>query len=98
MEYSIGDRVVIVDMAERRKHPDGWNSRGYMDKYCGMTMTVKDYGGDHYIMEEDQNDERRKHGWCWYPEMIAGLAEEDDLLDTVEDTQLNAFLMGFKQG
>lgn len=50
-----------------------------MDKYLGKTMTIIKSGinnsGVYYYMEEDRNDFLGH--WCWYEDMISGLAESD---------------------
>lgn len=61
-----------------------WNP--YMDKYLGKTMTIIKSGingyGVYYCMEEDRDDFLGH--WCWYEDMIAGLAEPEREPYTVE--------------
>ena len=61
-----------------------WNP--YMDKYLGKTMTIIKSGinnsGVYYCMEEDRNDFLGH--WCWYENMISGLAEPGREPCTVE--------------
>lgn len=79
-KYKIGDKVRIVSKRPQRN----WNP--LMDKWLGKTMTIIKSGinneGVYYCMEEDRNDFLGH--WCWYEDMIAGLAEPDRELCTVE--------------
>lgn len=80
MAYKVGDKVWIVS---KRPQKD-WNP--YMDKYLGKTMTIIKSGinnsGVYYCMEEDRNDFLGH--WCWYEDMISGLAEPERELCSVE--------------
>ena len=80
MKYKIGDKVRIVSKRPQKN----WNP--YMDKYLGKTMTIIKSGinnsGVYYCMEEDRNDFLGH--WCWYEDMIAGLAEPEREPCTVE--------------
>lgn len=71
MAYKVGDKVRIVSKRPQRC----WNP--YMDKHLGKTMTIIKSGinaeGVYYCMEEDRDDFLGH--WCWYEDMIAGLAE-----------------------
>lgn len=71
MAYKVGDKVRIVSKRPQKN----WNP--YMDKYLGKTMTIIKSGinnsGVYYCMEEDRNDFLGH--WCWYENMISGLAE-----------------------
>lgn len=79
-KYKVGDKVRIVSKRPQRC----WNP--YMDKYLGKTMTIIKSGinneGVYYCMEEDRNDFLGH--WCWYEDMIAGLAEPEREPCTVE--------------
>lgn len=70
-KYKIGDKVRIVSKRPQRC----WNP--YMDKHLGKTMTIIKSGinaeGVYYCMDEDRDDFLGH--WCWYEDMIAGLAE-----------------------
>lgn len=70
-KYKVGDKVRIVSKRPQRC----WNP--YMDKHLGKTMTIIKSGinaeGVYYCMEEDRDDFLGH--WCWYEDMIAGLAE-----------------------
>lgn len=70
-KYKCGDKVRIVS----KRTQQCWNP--YMDKYLGKTMTIIKSGinneGVYYCMEEDLDDFLGH--WCWYEDMIAGLAE-----------------------
>ena len=79
-KYKVGDKVRIVSKRPQRC----WNP--YMDKHLGKTMTIIKSGinaeGVCYCMEEDRDDFLGH--WCWYEDMIAGLAEPERELCTVE--------------
>ena len=79
-KYKCGDKVRIVS----KRTQQCWNP--YMDKYLGKTMTIIKSGinneGVYYCMEEDRNDFLGH--WCWYEDMIAGLAEPEREPCTVE--------------
>ena len=79
-KYKVGDKVRIVSKRPQRC----WNP--YMDKHLGKTMTIIKSGinaeGGYYCMEEDRDDFLGH--WCWYEDMIAGLAEPERELCTVE--------------
>lgn len=79
-KYKCGDKVRIVSERPQRC----WNP--YMDKHLGKTMTIIKSGinaeGVYYCMEEDRDDFLGH--WCWYEDMIAGLAEPERELCTVE--------------
>lgn len=72
-KYKVGDKVWIVSKRPQKN----WSP--YMDKYLGKTMTIIKSGinnsGVYYCMEEDRNDFLGH--WCWYEDMISGLAESD---------------------
>lgn len=72
-KYKVGDKVWIVSKRPQKN----WNP--YMDKYLGKTMTIIKSGinnsGVYYCMEEDRNDFLGH--WCWYEDMISGLAEPE---------------------
>lgn len=80
MAYKVGDKVRIVSKRPQKN----WNP--YMDKYLGKTMTIIKSGinnsGVYYCMEEDRNDFLGH--WCWYENMISGLAEPEREPCTVE--------------
>ena len=73
MAYKVGDKVRIASKRPQRN----WNP--YMDKYLGKTMTIIKSGinseGVYYYMGEDRYDYLGH--WCWYEDMISGLAESD---------------------
>lgn len=79
-KYKVGDKVRIVSKRPQRC----WNP--YMEKHLGKTMTIIKSGinaeGVYYCMEEDRDDFLGH--WCWYEDMIAGLAEPERELCTVE--------------
>lgn len=79
-KYKVGDKVRIVSKRPQKN----WNP--YMDKYLGKTMTIIKSGinnsGVYYCMEEDRNDFLGH--WCWYENMISGLAEPGREPCTVE--------------
>lgn len=79
-KYKVGDKVRIV----RKRPREHWNPE--MGKYLGKTMTIIESGIIHgevyYNMEEDGDDPFRY--WYWYENMIAGLAEPERELCTVE--------------
>lgn len=79
-KYKVGDKVRIVSKRPQKN----WNP--YMDKHLGKTMTIMKSGingyGVFYYMEEDRNDFLGH--WCWYEDMIAGLAEPEREPYTVE--------------
>jgi hypothetical protein len=79
-KYKVGDKVRIVSKRPQRC----WNP--YMDKHLGKTMTIIKSGinaeGVCYCMEEDRDDFLGH--WCWYEDMIAGLAEPGREPCTVE--------------
>ena len=70
-KYKVGDKVRIVS----KRPQQCWNP--HMDKHLGKTMTIIKSGinseGVYYCMEEDRDDFLGH--WCWYEDMIAGLAE-----------------------
>jgi hypothetical protein len=70
-KYKVGDKVRIVSKRPQRC----WTP--YMDKHLGKTMTIIKSGinaeGVYYCMDEDRDDFLGH--WCWYEDMIAGLAE-----------------------
>ena len=74
-KYKVGDRVRIVSTPRLAR----WN--GVMNKWLGETMTitsvsVNSKGEICYRMAEDRGD-FYGCGWCWYEDMISGLAESD---------------------
>ena len=76
-KYKVGDKVRIVS----ERTAENWNSK--MDKWLGRVMTIRSFESDylpgkHFIckMEEDQKSEN-PFGWCWWDDMIAGLANPD---------------------
>ena len=81
-KYKCGDRVRIVSTPRLAR----WN--GAMNKWLGETMTitsvsVNSKGEIFYRMAEDRGD-FYGCGWCWYEDMISGLAESDREPCTVE--------------
>ena len=80
-KYKAMDRVRIVS---KRPQKD-WNPD--MDKYLGKTMTViasgrNSRGDTYYRAVEDRTS--KGIWWYWYEDMIAGLAEPERELCTVE--------------
>lgn len=74
-KYKVGDKVRIVSTPRLAR----WNS--VMNKWQGETMTitsvnVNSNGEIFYRMAEDRGD-FYGCGWCWYADMISGLAESD---------------------
>ena len=74
-KYKVGDKVRIVSTPRLAR----WNS--VMNKWLGETMTitsvnVNSNGEIFYRMAEDRGD-FYGCGWCWYADMISGLAESD---------------------
>ena len=74
-KYKVGDKVRIVSTPRLAR----WN--GVMNKWLGETMTitsvnVNSKGEIFYRMAEDRGD-FYSCGWCWYEDMISGLAESD---------------------
>ena len=74
-KYKCGDKVRIVSTPRLAR----WN--GIMNKWLGETMTitsvnVNSKGEIFYRMAEDRGD-FYGCGWCWYEDMISGLAESD---------------------
>ena len=72
-KYKCGDKVRIVSA------PTGAYWIGAMNKWLGETMTitfvsVNSKGEIFYRMAEDRGD-FYGCGWCWYEDMISGLAE-----------------------
>lgn len=75
MKYKVWDKVRIVSTPRLAR----WN--GVMNKWLGETMTitsvnVNSKGEIFYRMAEDRGD-FYGCGWCWYEDMISGLAESD---------------------
>lgn len=64
MKYKVGDRVRIVS----KKDNSYWNPSGMMDKWLGKTVTIRVVRSGYYRLAEDGGE------WCWYEDMIAGLA------------------------
>lgn len=74
-KYKVGDKVRIVSTPRLAR----WN--GVMNNWLGETMTitsvnVNSKGEIFYRMAEDRGD-FFGCGWCWYEDMISGLAESD---------------------
>ena len=74
-KYKVGDKVRIVSTPRLAR----WNS--VMNKWLRETMTitsvnVNSNGEIFYRMAEDRGD-FYGCGWCWYADMISGLAESD---------------------
>lgn len=75
-KYKVGDKVRIVS----KRPVEHWNPK--MDKWLGRVMTIRSDESDYltrehfgYRMEEDQSE--WFSGWCWWDDMIAGLANPD---------------------
>lgn len=74
-KYKVGNKVRIVSTPRLAR----WNR--VMNKWLGETMTitsvnVNSNGEIFYRMAEDRGD-FYGCGWCWYADMISGLAESD---------------------
>lgn len=72
-KYKVGDKVRIVSTPRLAR----WN--GAMNKWLGETMTITSVNvnsrGEIFCrMAEDRGD-FYGCGWCWYEDMISGLAE-----------------------
>lgn len=67
--YQVGDKVLIKS---EKRIDMFFNPDGYMDKYLGKTMTIKNIH-DHncYKMVEDQ-EEHNGRGWVWNDSCISG--------------------------
>ena len=84
-QYQVGDRVRIVS-----EWNDGCyqNPEGLMNRWLGKTMTIKNWDGGAYQMEEDVGERGEGYGWSWFPAAIAGLADaaenNEELLDEIE--------------
>lgn len=76
-KYKVGDKVRIVS----KRPQQCWNPD--MDKWLGKVMTIRGLFSREYVMEEDYG-EYTGYGWCWYEDMIAGLAEPEREPYTVE--------------
>lgn len=76
-KYKVGDKVRIVS----KRPQQCWNPD--MDKWLGKVMTIRGLFSRGYVMEEDYG-EYTGYGWCWYEDMIAGLAEPEREPYTVE--------------
>lgn len=76
-KYKVGDKVRIVS----KRPQQCWNPD--MDKWLGKVMTIRGLFSRGYVMEEDYG-EYTGYGWCWYEDMIAGLAEPEREPCTVE--------------
>ena len=91
MKYKVGDRVRIksLDWYNENKNNFGkvWCANGSipfdsdMRKYCGKVMTISHDRADHYTMVESLVH-------YWTDEMIEGLAEEETLIERVDDKGL----------
>lgn len=84
-KYKVGDRVKIID---KWRGDMGQNMDGAMDEYLSTTMTINGIREDSYKMLEDNGY------WCWYEEMIEGLAS--DII--YEDTKTTSHLTKRKDG
>lgn len=75
--YEIGDKVKIVDKWNDKTNE---NSDGYMDKYLGSVMTIKEiWKHGLYLMEEDRYDREFLGGWCWNKHCIEGKVVDDSI-------------------
>lgn len=70
-----GDKVRIVS----KKTGEWWNPAGFMDKWLGKVMTVRENFGIVAFMEEDAKE--RYGGWNWYPEMIDCVVDKNNASD-----------------
>lgn len=65
MKYKVGDKVVI-----KANLDDVVNVNPKMKKYCGKTMTIREFTGASYKMQEDST-EHMGSGWYWSEDMIS---------------------------
>ena len=90
MKYSVGQKVKIRSLEWYR---DNVNRYGIiecgkyeffepMNEYCGKVVTIKRIDNDNYRIDTD------KGAFCWTDEMIEGLAEEETLIERVDDKGL----------
>jgi ribosomal protein L21E len=86
-KYQIGDRVQIVS----QRVGGGWNGEGFMDKWLGHIMTIREIGNGHFCMEEDRDDQHKHGGWAWSHHMISGL-EEEFMFEPATDDELISLL------
>ena len=70
-----GDKVRIVS----EKTGELWNPAGFMDKWLGKVMTVRENLGNIVLMEEDIKE--YDAGWRWYPEMIDCVVDKNNASD-----------------
>ena len=68
-QYKVGDRVRIVREWNNKCYP---NPDGLMNRWLGKTMTIKNWDGGAYQMEEDVGERGEGYGWNWFPAAIAG--------------------------
>ena len=73
----VGDKVQIVS----KKTGDGWNINGYMDKWLGKVMTIKEvikypFETTNYCLRMKEDQSENIFGWHWFPEMIEKKVEE----------------------
>ena len=84
-QYQVGDRVRIVSEWNNECYP---NPDGLMNRWLGRTMTIKNWDGGAYQMEEDVGERGEGYGWNWFPAAIAGLVDaaenNEELLDEAE--------------
>ena len=71
-QYQVGDRVRIVSEWNNECYP---NPDGLMNRWLGKTMTIKNWDGGAYQMEEDVGERGEGYGWNWFPAAIAGPAD-----------------------
>ena len=72
--YKIGDKVKIACI-EKLMQSQYRNSDGYMDKYAGTFMTIKDIMHGCYRMQEDYFYQNGV-GFFWPEELIEGKMED----------------------
>ena len=54
------------------------NSKGMMDKWLGRIMTVRKLCKGSVKMEEDKTEGLSEDGWCWFPNAIDYIIEDED--------------------
>ena len=91
LKYKVGDKVRIKSLDWYNKNKDEYGNIDishdftfYADrsKYCGKVFTIDVVFNDCYTVKEDN------HEYYWADEMFEGLAEEETLIERVDDKGL----------